>query len=513
MAKYKPIYEKYNLKVQSCHVFTRNLEETSNNSNSNSSIATISSKIKKLHDDFGITYFVIAGNSETTIEGCLSYSKKLIQLSLHLSSIQTDHTIHLLLHNGKDESVAKIEGKSAFEFLLDCCGDNIEAQVDVGWLFYGQEDVESFLWRNKKRILSLHYKDFERKSDNSLDEAVVGCGLVDVESCFQFARANEVSQIVDIDKCSEKFYENMKSIREMFGQLSQTRKNTSSFLSVYDIETCEVKILHKYDRIIEAPNWLNDGKTLIYNSEGKIYRYSIPDDKEEIIPTDFCNNCNNDHVPSPDNKELAISHSDPGTWLSKIYIVPINGGIPKIITQNALSFLHGWSPDGKELSYCAFRKDDDKNESNYSVDIFTISTNGGDERRLTKNAMFNDGPEYQPDGSHIWFNSTRSGLMQIWRMERDGKNQTQITFENQNNWFAHISPDGKKVVNLAYSKDGLDANEHLPNMNVSLWMMNIDGKERKKIIDLFGGQGSINVNSWAPDSKKFAFVSYELNHK
>ena len=130
-----------------------------------------------------------------------------------------------------------------------------------------------------------------------------------------------------------------------------------------------------------------------------------------------------------------------------------------------------------------------------------------------KNACFNDGPEYQPDGNKIWFNSTRTGLMQIWKMERDGKNQAQVTFEEQNNWFAHISPDGQKVVNLAYTKDGLDANEHLPNMNVSLWLMNIDGKERSKIMDLFGGQGSINVNSWSPDSKKFAFVSYELHHK
>lgn len=510
---FKSIYEKYNLKVQSCHIFTRSLDKMSNNHDFNSLISIIASKIKKLHDDFGISYFIFAGHSETTKEGCLNYSKKLIQLSQQLSSIQTDNSIRLLLHNGKEESVSKIEGKSAFEFLLDCCDGYIESQIDVGWLLYGQIDVESFLWRNKKRILSLHYKDFGRKSDNTLDEVIIGCGLIDIESCFQFARANEVCQIVDMDKCDSKsFKENMQKIRNHFNELSQTRKNTTSILSVYNIETCEVKTLHKFDRIIEAPNWLNDNNTIIYNSEGKIYKYSIVDDKEEVIQTGICNNCNNDHVLSPDNKKIAISHSEPGGWQSKIYILPITGSEnPTLVTPNAPSFLHGWSPDGKELSYCAFREDDSTKK--FSVDVFTINVDGGVERRLTKNACFNDGPEYQPDGNKIWFNSTRTGLMQIWKMERDGKNQTQVTFEEQNNWFAHISPDGQKVVNLAYTKDGLDANEHLPNMNVSLWLMNIDGKERSKIMDLFGGQGSINVNSWAPDSKKFAFVSYELHHK
>ena len=137
---------------------------------------------------------------------------------------------------------------------------------------------------------------------------------------------------------------------------------------------------------------------------------------------------------------------------------------------------------------------------------------GGEEKRLTTEG-FNDGPEYSPDGKTIWFISTRSGLMQVWKMNADGSGQQQMTFEDQNNWFGHISPDGKKVVNIAYSRDGLDPHQHLPNMNVSLWLMNPDGSDRRKILDFFGGQGSINVNSWAPDSRRFAFVQYELLHK
>lgn len=501
MTTYKPLFEKYKLKIRSCHIFT-GIQNVQNDSE----IKQLSSKIQKIHDDFGITDFIFAGHSETTKEGCQIYSEKLKKLS---NSISND-SIRLVLHNNCDESVAKIDGQSAFEFLLKNCEGRIKAQVDVGWLFYGQIDVESFLWRNKELIVSLHYKDFAKKDDGKLEETVVGNGLVDVKSCFQFCRAMGLPQYVDIDKYEEgQVVKILEDVKSLFDGLTQIRDNTESILCIFNTVTNEVKKLREFDFVIEAPNWLKDGDTIIYNSEGHIYKYSISDDKEEMIQTGQCNNCNNDHVPSPDCKQIAVSHSKPGTWISKIYIVPIEGGEPKLITPNAPSFLHGWSHDGSEMAYCAFRECEGK----LAVDVWSIPVHGGDERQLTKNCGFNDGPEYDPDGKHIWFNSTRTGLMQIWRMMRNGSDQQQMTFEEQNNWFGHVSPDGKKVVNLAYSKDGLDAHEHLPNMNVSLWMMDYDGKNRKKILDFFGGQGSINVNSWSPDSKQFAFVSYELKHK
>ena len=164
-----------------------------------------------------------------------------------------------------------------------------------------------------------------------------------------------------------------------------------------------------------------------------------------MINSGKCDHCNNDHVPSPDNQHLAVSHYAEGN--SKIYILPMDGGIPRLVTANGPSYLHGWSPDGEELSYCAFRPDA---EGKRRVDIYTIHATGGEEKQLTKENGFNDGPEYSPDGKEIWFNSTRSGLMQIWKMNRDGSGQTQMTFEKRNNWFAHVSPDGKKVVNISY---------------------------------------------------------------
>ena len=83
----------------------------------------------------------------------------------------------------------------------------------------------------------------------------------------------------------------------------------------------------------------------------------------------------------------------------------------------------------------------------------------------------------------------------------------------ENDWFAHVSPDGTKVCYIRYYKNDLDANEHLPNMQVELRIMNYDGTSDRCLAKIFGGQGSINVNSWSPDSTRIAFVSYELLHK
>ena len=282
------------------------------------------------------------------------------------------------------------------------------------------------------------------------------------------------------------------------------RDRDTSILEIYDLEKGESREMIRFDRLIEAPNWSRDGKSLFYNSRGEIYRYDLEKGTEEKLDTGLCRNCNNDHVLSPDGNSIAVSHSEE-SWMSRVYIVPIGGGEPRLVTENCPSFLHGWSPDGETLAYCAFR------DMEKGGDIYTIPVSGGKERQLTFTEGLNDGPEYSPDGKHIWFNSVRSGLMQAWRMNADGSEQTQMTFdEGWNTWFPHISPDGKKVVMIAYKKGDLAPGEHLPHKWVELRLMDADGSRLKTLLTLFGGQGTINVNSWAPDSKRFAYVRYEL---
>jgi Tol biopolymer transport system component len=283
------------------------------------------------------------------------------------------------------------------------------------------------------------------------------------------------------------------------------QQKVTAFLEIIDIRNSQRTVVMEFPYLIEAPNWTPDGKWLVYNSRGKLYKLSPDTPGEPIeIPTGFATSCNNDHVISSDGKQIAISHGTKEDRKSRIYTLPFEGGTPTLITPMAPSYLHGWSPDKKMLAYCADR--------NGNYDVYLIPAEGGEEIRLTTAEGLDDGPEYSPCGNYIWFNSVRSGLMQVWRMKADGSEQTQITFdETRNSWFPHISPDGEQVVFITYMKGDVEPGQHPANKNVELRLMPAKGGEAVTIAKLFGGQGSLNVNSWAPDSKRFAFVSYRLN--
>lgn len=279
----------------------------------------------------------------------------------------------------------------------------------------------------------------------------------------------------------------------------------TSILETLDVATGQRTVVKEFPYLIEAPNWTPDGEWLIYNSGGKLYKLSPNAPAEpEVINSGFATRCNNDHVLSADGKQIAISNGTKEDGKSRIYTFPMEGGTPRLITPMAPSYLHGWSPDGGQLAYCADRKD------NY--DVYVIPVEGGEEVRLTTAEGLDDGPEYSPCGQYIWFNSVRSGLMQVWRMKANGTEQTQMTTdETRNSWFPHISPDGKQVIFITYRKGDLEPGQHLANKNVELRLMPATGGEPRTLVKLFGGQGTINVNSWAPDSKRIAFVSYRLN--
>lgn len=299
----------------------------------------------------------------------------------------------------------------------------------------------------------------------------------------------------------------MLSVAMAIGTAVAQQQQVTSVLEICDATTGERTVVKEFPYLIEAPNWTTDGQWLIYNSGGKLYKLS-PDQPGEPqqIETGYAIRCNNDHVLSADGEQIAVSHGTKEDVRSRIYTLPLSGGTPRLITPMAPSYLHGWSPDGKQLAYCAERK------GNY--DVYVIPAEGGEEQRLTTAEGLDDGPEYAPDGQHIWFNSVRSGLMQVWRMKVDGSEQTQMTFdETRNAWFPHVSPDGKQVVFITYYKGDLEPGQHLANKNVELRIMPASGGESRLLVKLFGGQGTINVNSWAPDSRRFAFVSYRLEGK
>jgi TolB protein len=272
-----------------------------------------------------------------------------------------------------------------------------------------------------------------------------------------------------------------------------------SSLEEVSISSGDRRAVYATEGRIEAPNWTHDGKTLLFNRNGRIEKIPTEGGTPETMDTGFATQCNNDHGISPDGTELAISDNSQGDHESRVYIVPFAGGTPRRITERAPSYWHGWSPDGKTLAFVG--------ERNGDFDIYAIPTAGGKEARLTTAPGLDDGPEYSPDGKYIYFNSERTGHMQIWRMNADGSDQTQITHDIYNDWFPHLSPDGKQMVILTYEPG---VNGHPANKNVMLRLMSLEDGKITVLAKLFGGQGTINVPSWSPDGTKLAFVSYTL---
>ena len=291
-----------------------------------------------------------------------------------------------------------------------------------------------------------------------------------------------------------------------FSVHSQVSKNLESELVLLNVKTGKEKVILREKRHFEAPNWSRDGKFLIINSDGKLEKVSVKGEKLGIIDTGFADRCNNDHGLSYDGKWLIISHNDsrftsPG-GSSRIFILPVSGGIPRLVTANYPSYWHGISPDNQWITYCAMR--------NGQWDVYKTHVITDKEIRLTDTDGLDDGPEYSYDGRWIYFNSHRTGRMHIYRMRPDGSNQTQLTFDEYDNWFPHPGPDNKSIAYIAYIEDLKGG--HPFGKNVKLRLLDTESKIIRDLTPVFyGGQGTINVHSWSPDGSRIAFVRYTDN--
>jgi len=286
------------------------------------------------------------------------------------------------------------------------------------------------------------------------------------------------------------------------GSAPATTATLYSALETISVDSTDRRVVYIAPERFEAPNWMPDGKRLLFNRNGHIEKIPVSGGMPQVLDTGIATRCNNDHLISPDGTQLGISDNSQEDHQSLVYILPIGGGMPRRITQKSPSYLHGWSPDGKTLAFVGERSGD--------FDIYTITTSGGEETRLTTAKGLDDGPEYTRDGKFIYFNSERTGHMQIWRMRADGSEQEQVTFGEDNDWFPHISPNSEWMVFLTYDKS---VSGHPGNKDVMLRLMSLKDKKITVLAKLFGGQGTINVPSWSPDSERLAFVSYQLVRK
>ncbi len=299
-------------------------------------------------------------------------------------------------------------------------------------------------------------------------------------------------------------FRHVRIIRPAKDDFRPYRDYIGSNLEILDVESGRRQMVYRSAKPFEAPNWTADGAGLQYNNSGsdpnhrgRLVYFDLATRHPTVIDTGSNVRLNNDHVLSFDGAMVGISDQSQGQ--SAVFTLPATGGKPKRITPNSPSYLHGWSPDGKWLVYTGGR--------NSEYDIYKVASDGsGEEINLTKSPGLDDGPEFSPDGKYIYFNSVRSGSMQIWRMTADGREPVQITDDGFHNWFPHVSPDGKEIAMISFSKE-IDANDHPYYKHVTLRLLRIEGGVPRVIAYVYGGQGTMNVPSWSPDGRMLSFVS------
>lgn len=261
------------------------------------------------------------------------------------------------------------------------------------------------------------------------------------------------------------------------------------------------RILLQTDRLIEAPNWSPCGTYLLVNGDGGLFR--VPLAVPDLRPVDLggVGALNNDHGISPDGRQIVFGAHHRGQG-AEIYRMPAAGGLPCLMSPESPSWFHGWSPDGGTIAYAAAR------QGSRMVDVYTLRlAEGAVERRLTMGEGHHDGPDYSADGTMIYFNCDCEDHAPIWVMAADGSGQRKVFAHAHVTWFAHPSPCGRHVIYLAYPPG---TQGHPRDLPVSLWRMDPDGGNRRRLVSFNGGQGTMNVPNWAPDGHAFAFLRYGL---
>jgi TolB protein len=412
-------------------------------------------------------------------------------------------------------------------------GKGVDAHRKVGWMVRPTLDADApyaDAVEHGDGLTSLQFRRTKGANTEQIQLAITNADVLQFErkgntyifSAARYGQPFVSAQVTDLELGDEVFaglficshngdvverakFRDVRIVRPVKEGFTPYRDYIGSVLEILDVHSGKLEMIYASKQPFEAPNWTLDGKALIYNISGRaegwgrLARFDLATRTPTLLDTGTCIKNNNDHVLSFDGTMLGISDQSAAGGQSTIYTLPANGGTPKRITPLTPSYLHGWSPDAKWLVYTGGRTN--------KYDIYKIPADGsGAEVRLTDSPGLNDGPEFTPDGKWIYFNSTRSGRMQIWRMKPDGSAQEQVTNDEFNNWFPHISPDGKWIVIISYPAD-INPTDHPYYKHCYLRLMPIEGGPARVIAYVYGGQGTINVPSWSPDSKRIAFVS------
>jgi TolB protein len=427
----------------------------------------------------------------------------------------------------------RLKGDFILQARVEFVGQGSDPHRKLGWIVRSSLDDDSAYADavvHGDGLTSLQYRREKAGPTEQVVSAVKGADFIQLErrgnsytmSVARFGEPLNASTLPDLalgdeayvglflcshnpDVVERAVFRDVRVIRPVKEGFTPYRDYIGSLLEILDLETGRRQLVHRSAEPFEAPNWTSDGRALIYNTSGgsegrgRLHRFDLATRQSSVIDTGTAIRNNNDHVLSFDGHRLGISDQSAADHQSAVYVLPSRGGTPRRVTPLVPSYLHGWSPDGKRLVYTGGRGGE--------YDIYSIASDGsGEEVRLTDVKGLDDGPEFSPDGRYIYFNSTRSGTMQLWRMKPDGKDPEPVTNDEYNNWFPHLSPDGRQIAFLSYGKDVAPA-DHPYYKHVYLRLMPVESGAPRVIAYVYGGQGTINVPSWSPDGRMLAFVS------
>jgi Tol biopolymer transport system component len=234
--------------------------------------------------------------------------------------------------------------------------------------------------------------------------------------------------------------------------------------------------------------------------------------------------------PGANNGRLAFAIKD-GSGVSNIYSVRPNGdGLVRLTNAPAFDLCPDYSRDGRLITFCSNRSGSfqiwamNADGSNvhqvtngnrfifpdYSPDaskivfsgtasatdvnqnVYVVNADGTGLKPLTT-AGNNQFPTYSPNGRKIAFISDRTGVEQVWAMNADGSNQTQlshsgVTEDQLPDW----SPDGRRI---AFAQGSVTGGQ--------VWVMNADGSNP---VQLTSGPGADFGTAWSPDGRRIAFA-------
>ncbi len=256
--------------------------------------------------------------------------------------------------------------------------------------------------------------------------------------------------------------------------------------------------------LVEAPNWSLDGRSLFLNGHGLLWRLSVdsPDQGLHEVVFDGLPELNNDHVLDPDGAHIYLSAADGHIYRGAL----VGGPVERVTPDDGMwHFLHGVSPDGSRLAYVQIA--DLAQPGKLALlapprPPVVVDTGSG----------HLDGPEWSPDGQWIYFNteafSDRPGHAQLARIPDPAGASEQLVVSDTVDWFPHLSPDARWASYIAFPPG---TTGHPADLDVDVRLVDTsDWSTPVQSYPLFGGQGTINVNSWAPDSAAFAFVAYPM---